>query len=68
MAYVQWIPFLLDQINRTTFIGRISVAHWNKWPEITIKKLNPLLQPQIYSQVDMRWPMIHQRIHQFLLI
>ena len=54
MAYVQWIPFVLDQINRTTFIGRISVAHWNKWPEITIKKLNPFiattnLQPSRYA-------------------
>ena len=53
MAYVQWIPFLLDEQNRTTFIGRISVANWNRWPT-SQTKYNPFiattnLQPSRYA-------------------
>jgi hypothetical protein len=32
MVYLQWIPFILDKRDRTTFNGRISVIHWNEWP------------------------------------
>jgi hypothetical protein len=35
MVYVQWVPFILDKRNRTTFNGMITVAHWNAWPTTT---------------------------------
>jgi hypothetical protein len=52
MAYVQWISLILDEQNRTTFIGRISVANWNRWP--IQAKFNPFiattnLQPSRYA-------------------
>jgi hypothetical protein len=40
MVFVQWVPFILDKKDRTTFNGRVRVAHWNKWP-IENTKLNP---------------------------
>ncbi len=39
MVYVQWVPFILEKQNRTTFNGRISVAHWKEWPP-TVGRLN----------------------------
>ena len=52
MAYVQWIPFIVDKEDRTTFIGRINVANWNAWP--TAQTFNPFiatsnLQPSRYA-------------------
>ena len=32
MVYVQWVPFILDKINRNTFNGMITLADWNEWP------------------------------------
>ena len=52
MAYVQWIPFIVDKEDRTTFIGRINIANWNAWP--TAQTFNPFiattnLQPSRYA-------------------
>jgi hypothetical protein len=43
MAYVQWIPFIFDSQNRTTTHGRITLTHWNEWPERSPIALNPFV-------------------------
>jgi len=43
MAYVQWIPFILDVQNRTTSHGRIFLTIWNQWPERNSITLNPFV-------------------------
>ena len=43
MAYVQWIPFILDVQNRTTSHGRIALTIWNQWPERNSITLNPFV-------------------------
>jgi hypothetical protein len=53
MVFVQWVPFILDKRDRTTFNGRIRLTHWNKWPT-EIKTLNPnistkTLQPSRFA-------------------
>ena len=52
MACVQWIPFILDKRDRTTFIGRIRVNDWNTWSEEVIKNQfisTTNLQPSRYA-------------------
>ena len=43
MVCVQWIPFILDQHNRTTSHGRITVDNWNAWPLRNTITLNPYI-------------------------
>lgn len=52
MACVQWIPFILDKRDRTTFIGRINARDWNTWSEEVIKNQfisTTNLQPSRYA-------------------
>ena len=52
MACVQWIPFIMDKRDRTTFIGRIRVTDWNNWPPPSLMNTfisTTTLQPSRYA-------------------
>ena len=52
MACVQWIPFIMDKRDRTTFIGRIRVTDWNNWPPSSLMNTfisTTTLQPSRYA-------------------